>query len=134
MLAAATVVLLGAAMVSLAGEACDDGNTDNTDGCLNSCVVASCGDGFVQVDVESCDDGNAVTESAAYGSTYCETCTAGHHWIKTPLIVATGSSTLRRARSVTMVTRLQVMAAQLNVKGLNLQQWRHRRQRSLRRW
>ena len=42
-----------------AGEECDDGNADNTDGCLNTCVAASCGDGFVQAGVEACDDGNA---------------------------------------------------------------------------
>jgi len=41
-------------------EACDDGNQDNTDGCLNGCVLASCGDGFVQVGVEACEDGNAI--------------------------------------------------------------------------
>src|SRR5436190_11661 len=40
------------------GEACDDGNTSNTDACLNSCEVASCGDGFVEAGVEDCDDGN----------------------------------------------------------------------------
>ena len=34
------------------GEACDDGNTDNTDGCLATCVTASCGDNFVQKGVE----------------------------------------------------------------------------------
>ena len=46
-------------------EACDDGNTVDTDGCLNTCVKASCGDGLVRTDIaegepdyESCDDGN----------------------------------------------------------------------------
>ncbi len=39
-------------------ELCDDGNRDNTDGCLNSCVPASCGDGVIRVGVEQCDDGN----------------------------------------------------------------------------
>jgi cysteine-rich repeat protein len=43
-----------------AGETCDDGNVDNTDGCLDTCVAASCGDGFVQAGVEECDDGNDV--------------------------------------------------------------------------
>lgn len=42
------------------GEQCDDGNTDNTDACLNTCVNASCGDGFVQSGVEECDDGNLI--------------------------------------------------------------------------
>ena len=40
------------------GEQCDDGNHDNTDGCLDNCMAATCGDGIVQVGVEQCDDGN----------------------------------------------------------------------------
>jgi cysteine-rich repeat protein len=39
-------------------EACDDGNQDQTDACLNNCSVASCGDRFIQVGAEDCDDGN----------------------------------------------------------------------------
>ena len=39
-------------------EECDDGNDDNTDDCLDTCVLASCGDGEVQAGVEECDDGN----------------------------------------------------------------------------
>ena len=41
-----------------AGEQCDDGNVDNTDGCLESCYAATCTDGYLQVGVEACDDGN----------------------------------------------------------------------------
>ncbi len=41
------------------GEECDDGGTDNTDACLNSCRTASCGDGFVLAGSEECDDGNS---------------------------------------------------------------------------
>jgi cysteine-rich repeat protein len=41
------------------GEACDDGNPDNTDTCLDTCQSASCGDGFVGPG-EACDDGNDV--------------------------------------------------------------------------
>ncbi|MCP4448146.1 MAG: hypothetical protein GY811_22835 [Myxococcales bacterium] len=40
-----------------AGEFCDDGNTDNTDACVGSCVLATCGDSFVQDGVEDCDSG-----------------------------------------------------------------------------
>jgi cysteine-rich repeat protein len=47
-------------MVVQPGEECDDGNDVNTDDCLNTCVAASCGDGFVQDGVEQCDDGNDV--------------------------------------------------------------------------
>jgi ELWxxDGT repeat protein/cysteine-rich repeat protein len=39
-------------------EQCDDGNTDNTDGCTNNCMFNVCGDGFVETGVEECDDGN----------------------------------------------------------------------------
>lgn len=48
------------------GEECDDGNYDNADDCLTSCVAASCGDGFLRLgpgdpaDEEECDDGNDV--------------------------------------------------------------------------
>ena len=38
-------------------EECDDGNADNTDDCLNSCMDPYCGDGLVAKD-EECDDGN----------------------------------------------------------------------------
>ena len=47
------------------GEACDDGNSVNTDDCTNSCDTAFCGDGITRadlqaddVDFEACDDGN----------------------------------------------------------------------------
>ncbi len=40
------------------GEECDDGNPEEGDGCLTSCVKASCGDGFLHSPVEECDDGN----------------------------------------------------------------------------
>ena len=39
-------------------EACDDGNRDVNDACLNTCELATCGDGFLFVGQESCDDGN----------------------------------------------------------------------------
>ena len=46
-------------------EACDDGNSVNTDDCTNHCDTAFCGDGITQadlqaddVDFEACDDGN----------------------------------------------------------------------------
>ena len=42
------------------GEACDDGNADDTDECLSSCQSAACGDGVVHAGVEECDDGNDV--------------------------------------------------------------------------
>ncbi|HMG19681.1 MAG TPA: OmpA family protein, partial [Kofleriaceae bacterium] len=36
-------------------EACDDGNTDDTDDCTNRCLVAACGDGVV-ARTEECDN------------------------------------------------------------------------------
>jgi cysteine-rich repeat protein len=44
------------------GEACDDGNTDDGDGCSRTCSVeslASCGDGALDPG-EGCDDGNLI--------------------------------------------------------------------------
>lgn len=40
------------------GEACDDGNPDDTDACLTTCERARCGDGRVQQGVELCDPGS----------------------------------------------------------------------------
>jgi len=68
------------------GEECDDGNTNNTDGCVIvagheedlsiSCKIARCGDGYRYSGVESCDAGlmNGVECEAEYGGT-CEFCT-----------------------------------------------------------
>jgi cysteine-rich repeat protein len=39
-------------------EACDDGNTNNNDGCSSTCALESCGDGIIQAG-EECDDGTA---------------------------------------------------------------------------
>jgi len=40
------------------GETCDDGNGVDTDYCLSSCLLASCGDSAVWSHVELCDDGD----------------------------------------------------------------------------
>ena len=45
------------------GEACDDGNPIDTDGCLSTCAAARCGDG-VRAAFEGCDDGNQVDSDA----------------------------------------------------------------------
>lgn len=39
------------------GEACDDANTDDGDGCDSNCTVTACGNGIV-TSGEQCDDGN----------------------------------------------------------------------------
>lgn len=41
-----------------ADEECDDGNMDNTDACLTTCTLPSCGDGFVHAGFEECDEGS----------------------------------------------------------------------------
>ena len=46
-------------------EECDDGNGSNTDGCLKTCVIASCGDGYIHEGAEACDNGTANSDTAA---------------------------------------------------------------------
>lgn len=38
-----------------AGEECDDANVVQTDGCLEGCIAARCGDGFLRSKTEDCD-------------------------------------------------------------------------------
>jgi cysteine-rich repeat protein len=51
-------------------EVCDDGNTDNGDGCSADCRSDEmCGNGIVDVEVgEQCDDGNAVDDDGCRGT------------------------------------------------------------------
>lgn len=59
-----------------AGEACDDGNLENTDGCTNFCAKNACGDGALFKGVEECDNGiqnGKPCTNAEYGST-CSAC------------------------------------------------------------
>lgn len=57
------------------GEACDDGNTDGTDGCTDICQLNVCGDGQLYVGQEQCDQGtdNGQGCDSAYGSS-CTAC------------------------------------------------------------
>ena len=41
-----------------------NGNADDTDACLATCLNASCGDGFVHAGVEECDDANDIGTDA----------------------------------------------------------------------
>lgn len=52
-------------------EACDDGNTDDLDACVQ-CKQASCGDGYVHAGEETCDDG---PDNGLYGKCGAD-CTA----------------------------------------------------------
>jgi cysteine-rich repeat protein len=65
-------------------EACDDGNQVNTDGCLNSCAVARCGDSVARSDIEAgeegyenCDDGNQVNADACRNNCVAGVCGDG---------------------------------------------------------
>jgi cysteine-rich repeat protein len=58
-------------------EECDDGNADNSDDCLDTCVLATCGDGFVRAGVEACDDGNDQDTDACLSSCVKATCGDG---------------------------------------------------------
>ncbi|MEM7158555.1 MAG: DUF4215 domain-containing protein [Myxococcota bacterium] len=61
-------------------EDCDDQNADNTDGCLDSCIAASCGDGFIQAGVETCDDGNDDDTDDCPGT--CQPATCGDGFVQ----------------------------------------------------
>jgi MYXO-CTERM domain-containing protein len=71
--------ICGDGMIS-GGEACDDGNDDNTDECLDTCELASCGDGFVWTDEEACDDGNDDNTDACLASCVIASCGDGFVW------------------------------------------------------
>ena len=55
-------------------EACDDGNTSNTDACVDGCNSAACGDGHIWSGVEDCE-GASVGCTTSCGSAGSQTCT-----------------------------------------------------------
>ncbi|MFA5024974.1 MAG: choice-of-anchor K domain-containing protein [Candidatus Shapirobacteria bacterium] len=64
-------------------EECDDGNSVNTDTCLDTCVTPTCGDGYLWIGNEQCDIGSSNTNTActaSYNSTcnYCDTTCVPH--------------------------------------------------------
>ncbi|MEM9463516.1 MAG: DUF4215 domain-containing protein [Myxococcota bacterium] len=61
-------------------EVCDDGNMDNTDECLDTCVAASCGDGLVWAGMEDCDDGNMDNTDACLDTCVAASCGDGEIW------------------------------------------------------
>jgi cysteine-rich repeat protein len=63
------------------GEACDDGNVDNTDNCLENCTLAVCGDGFMQAGLEQCDDNNDDADDSCVPGCYAATCGDGYHYV-----------------------------------------------------
>ena len=56
------------------GEACDDGNIVDGDGCDDSCEVEYCGDGVLQHTTETCDDGNTLSEDGCSSTCVIEAC------------------------------------------------------------
>jgi cysteine-rich repeat protein len=58
-------------------EACDDGNQVETDECLATCLLASCGDGVIQEGVEACDDGNQVEDDVCLNTCALAICGDG---------------------------------------------------------
>ncbi len=59
------------------GEACDDGNSVNSDDCLETCELAECGDGVVHAGEEQCDDGNREDGDLCLNSCVKPTCGDG---------------------------------------------------------
>ena len=60
-----------------AEEVCDDGNSEDTDDCLSTCVLASCGDGFIHAEDEVCDDGNSVDTDDCLSTCLAASCGDG---------------------------------------------------------
>ena len=63
------------------GEACDDGNEVNTDGCLTTCKLADCGDSYVYAGQEECDDGDKNSNDAAC-TVECKKATCGDNHVQ----------------------------------------------------
>lgn len=58
------------------GEACDDGNVNNNDGCSSTCTIEVCGDGITQNN-ETCDDGNLNNNDGCSSTCAIEVCGDG---------------------------------------------------------
>jgi cysteine-rich repeat protein len=61
------------------GEACDDGNTSDDDGCDSDCSITACGNGVV-AGGEECDDSNGNDEDGCLSSCVAATCGDGIIW------------------------------------------------------
>ena len=75
-------------------EACDDGNAENTDGCLTTCALARCSDGFVRDGEEACDDGDGNDRNACRNN--CEVAACGDGVRRQDLEARGGLRGLRR--------------------------------------
>ena len=63
------------------GEECDDGNSDNTDACLNNCELADCGDTYTWLDHEQCDDGNSDNTDSCLNNCELADCGDTYTWL-----------------------------------------------------
>jgi cysteine-rich repeat protein len=64
--------------VKSASEGCDDGNTNNTDGCTNACTAPSCSPpNGIRETTEQCDDGNVVDTDGCLSTCVYATCGDG---------------------------------------------------------
>jgi cysteine-rich repeat protein len=60
-----------------AASSATDGNANNNDACLSSCVIASCGDGQLYNGNEECDDGNGSNNDACLATCKVAKCGDG---------------------------------------------------------
>jgi cysteine-rich repeat protein len=69
----------GDLVVNVLGEECDDGDEDDSDGCID-CRFATCGDGHLRDSIEDCDDANTLDGDACPATCMaCDGTTWGEH-------------------------------------------------------
>jgi cysteine-rich repeat protein len=73
------------------GEACDDGDTDDSDECTNACSKASCGDGSIHAGREVCDDGNLLPRDGCSVVCGADAVTIDLGWFHTCALGTTGN-------------------------------------------
>ena len=75
-----------------AGEECDDANVDNTDSCLNTCVDATCGDGFIKQSEEECDLGSGLNKDDGVCTATCQQAVCGDGLVQADVEVCDNGS------------------------------------------
>jgi cysteine-rich repeat protein len=100
----------GDGILQAAGEACDDGNLQDGDGCNAICVVEFCGDGVVNDNgAEACDDGNVLNGDGCNVDCTLSACENG--------IIEAGELCLSLAGSFSVAQALDITAGDLNGDG-----------------
>ncbi|NOT01860.1 MAG: DUF4215 domain-containing protein [Phycisphaerales bacterium] len=77
------VTFCGDGIVNDITEQCDDGNVNNNDACLDTCLNATCGDGFVWNQgggTEECDDADANNNDSCIDTCLNATCGDSYVW------------------------------------------------------